>query len=191
MWKWIVIAIVVIAASLLAFPTRMYKRLFSLEHYREVANSLENLRSVAGESILPDDDTRSDFSPESVLTSKFLNISYSIHEMDEYFEHHISVSTPRQGFTTHAAGQTFVSFFVWRMRIDPRACVSYKGPAAYHLVFGVEEEKQPDFLRQPLGLPEDISHDAVIEHVQSVRQMIDFQDMTRSIEEAQEATGNG
>jgi hypothetical protein len=192
MWKWIILGsfgllVIFFVGSFVA----TYRGLFTVEHYREVAKALEKVRLGAKqhpwvESVEPrPGDIAGPDDPRVALTSRFLAISYSITQGEIGSQHHIAVSTPRAGHTTHAAGQAFISFFVWRLGVEPEQCVSYSGPTSYHVEFPIEEGDEEVFMARPLNLAEGIDLESIRAEIQRIRERIHFFDATNLIEQAE------
>ena len=106
-----------------------YRNLFSVKHYREVALVLEKASNsgkapsfLDGEEALMEDDD-----PRKALTSRNLSLAYTIRQEDGLYVHHLSVTTPPRGGITFAAGETFVSFFAWRLGLKPAECSAFMG----------------------------------------------------------------
>lgn len=192
MWKWLILGgLILLLVFFIGSFVAVYRGLFTVKHYREVAVALEKLRQGAKESpwvegIEPElgDFTRPGDS-RVALTSCSLGITYSITGGEFGYRHHIAVSTPKAGHTTHAAGEAFVSFFVWRLGLEPELCESYAGPAAHHLQFTIEEGQEAALMSRALTLPDDIDFETIREEIQRIRERIDFFNAVEVIAEEQ------
>jgi len=160
-----------------------YRGLFSVDHYREVAQVLENLRSQAvfrplvGEEVM---DWGED--PRTAFTSRNLALAYTIRQEEGLFIHHLSVTTPPRGGITFAAGETFVSFFAWRLGLKPAECSAFMGVSVFHLEFTISEQNQKAFMERSLSLPSGIDLETIRGEVLRVREQIEFFDGTALIE---------
>ena len=189
MWLWIILgAVLLFVIFLVGSFVRIYRGMFSVNHYREVASAVERIRRGAGERPFLEgmeiDELAGLGDPRTMVTSKSLAISYTITEEKPNFLHHIALSTPRAGYTTHAAGESFVSFIVWCLGLDPADCESFAGPSSYHLVFTIPEEEQAAFVEHPLSLSDEIGLETIRGEIQQARESIDFFDATDLIEQA-------
>ena len=183
MVKWILLTLGLIVLFFSWSMSRTYKDMFSLDHYREVAHALETLRRAANQSQSTASVDSEEGEPATIMTSQFANIAYSISKDEGGFQHHISFSTPRVGHTTRAAGEIFVSFFAWRMGLDPTQCNSFSLPAAYHLVFSIADSNQTEFMARPLALPDEIDLETVRAETARIREQIAFWDATEQLEQ--------
>lgn len=160
-----------------------YRGIFSVEHYREVALVLEKLRTQAelhpssdGEGMVPGED------PRTAFTSRDLVLSYTISPEGGLYVHHLSVSTPQRGKTTIAAGETFASFFAWRLGVKPADCTAFLGVHSFHLEFAISEEDQRAFMDRSLVLLREIDLGTIREEALRMRRQIEFFDAREQIE---------
>ena len=160
-----------------------YRGLFSVDHYREVAKVLENLRSqaesrplVGGEVMDWGED------PRTAITSRNLALAYTIRPEDALNVHHLSVATPPRGGITFAAGETFASFFAWGLGVKPAECAAFMGVSVFHLEFTISEQNQRAFMERPLSLPSGIDLETIRGEVLHLREQIEFFDATAQIE---------
>jgi hypothetical protein len=111
MLGWVLGGLMAIAAAVLFFRGRTYRRLFSDEHFIEIGHSVVSLKAAALEratdAIADGMWDRSD--PRMLVTSAGLAIAYTVHENDLEFIHHCSVGVSGD-FTAHGVGATFVAF---------------------------------------------------------------------------------
>ena len=169
-----------------------YRGMFAVEHYREVALTLEKLRRQAVlHPFVEDEGLALTEDPRAALTSHHLALAYTISREEGLFHHHLSVSTPRRGGTTHAAGETFVSFFVWRLGVKPVDCTTFFGPKAFHLQFATMENDQGAFMDRPLALSSKTDPDSIRSEVQRIRGQLEFFDSTPLIEAESEKIESG
>jgi len=169
-----------------------YRGMFSVEHYREVALTLEKIRSQAAlHPLLEDEGFALQEDPRTALTSRYLSLAYTITPEEGVFHHHLSVSTPRPGITTHAAGENFISFFVWRLGVKPADCAAFFVRRAFHLEFATMENDQSAFMDRPLALPSETDLDSIRSEVQRTRGQLEFFDATPQIEAESEKTESG
>jgi len=161
-----------------------YRNLFSVKHYREVAHVLERLRTQAELRPFVDGEETfvEDGDPRKALTSRNLALAYTITQEDDLFVHHLSVSTPPRGGITFAAGETFVSFFAWRLGLKPAECSAFMGVSVFHLEFAISEENQMGFMDRSPILPTGIDLDTVRKEVLGIRSQIEFFDARLQIE---------
>lgn len=171
-----------------------YRKLFTVGHYREVALVLEKLRHQAGLHALKGEEyaTLGEDDPRVALTSRRLYMAYTIRLEEDLYIHHLSVTTPPRGGITVSAGETFVSFFAWRLGLKPTDCVAFLGASVFHLEFTVSHEHQPAFMERSLTLPTDIDLGTIREEVLRIRGQIEFSDARDEIAAvlAQTATEN-
>lgn len=112
MWGWICGAtglVLALAFVWLAFRNNVYRRVFSDEHFVEVANRIVRVAAAAfanplsadgGTPASPDD-------PRVLVSSAGLMLAYTVHPREGRIVHHWSVSLSG-GYTAHAVGRTFV-----------------------------------------------------------------------------------
>lgn len=179
----IVVLVVVIAgglyvASRVWFFWWIYHGLFTVKHYREVSLILEKIRDAAGlrtavdgeETPLDEDD------PRRALTSRCLAMVYTITQEEGHFVHHLSMSLPKRGGTSIAAGETFVSFFVWRLGFNTAECAAFMGFEAFHLEIEVQEKDHFEIMDRPLEIPAEMDLDSIRAEILRIRRQIEFFD---------------
>jgi hypothetical protein len=111
MLGWVLGGLAVVGAAVLFFRGRMYRRLFSNEHFIEIGHCVAGLKAAALERAT---DAMADgkwdpSDPRMLVTSAGLAIAYTVHANDPEFIHHCSVGVSGD-FTAHGAGATFVAF---------------------------------------------------------------------------------
>lgn len=179
----IVFLIVVIAgglyvASMVGFFVWVYFGLFSAKHYREVSLVLEKIRDAAGLHIAEDDEdiNLEEEDPRRALTSRSLAMAYSISHEEGRFVHHLSVSLPKREGISIAAGEMFISLFVWRLGFKPEESAAYLGFKAFHLEVEVQEEDHFAIMDRSLEIPGEMDLNSIRADILRVRRQIEFFD---------------
>jgi hypothetical protein len=120
MLGWIVGGVVVVAVvGVIAKRSALYRRLFSDEHFAEVARAAASLKAGALERVLVSDldGPRSPADPRVFVSSAGLAIVYTVRQLDGGFVHHCSVSLAGSP-TAHALGATFLLFVTRFIGLD-------------------------------------------------------------------------
>ncbi|HEV3191899.1 MAG TPA: hypothetical protein VGY54_15415 [Polyangiaceae bacterium] len=113
MLGWVLGGLTVVGAAAVFFRGRMYRRLFSDEHFIEIGRSGAGLKAAALESATDGvaDGMRGPSDPRMLVTSAGLAIAYTVHKNDLEFIHHCSVGVSGD-ITAHGVGATFVAFAI-------------------------------------------------------------------------------
>jgi hypothetical protein len=134
MFGWIVgglIAALVVAA--VRSRLRMYRRLFSHEHFLEVARAAPSLKAAAVENPVIGDsfDPTTPDDPRVLLTKAGLAVLYTVGKRESAFVHHYSVSVAGQ-YTARAVGATFVALLAKQIGLPLEKARFWIGNSTVH-----------------------------------------------------------
>jgi hypothetical protein len=133
MLGWVLGGLAVAGAAVVFFRGRMYRRLFSKEHFIEIGHSVASLKAAALERAtdgIPDG-MWDPSDPRMLVTSAGLAIAYTVHKNDFEFIHHCSVGVSGD-FTAHGAGATFVAFVISLVGLPIHKAVFQVGESTVH-----------------------------------------------------------
>src|SRR5262245_33708478 len=105
MWWWIIPVVAVLLVLIWIIRAGgVYKKVFADSHFQEVVDSLPALKQAARERPIrsKQDAPQSAADPRSLLTSAGLALVYTVSPDANGWYHHLSVSLPARGYTTHA-----------------------------------------------------------------------------------------
>ncbi len=130
---------------------RIYRPLFTPEHYDEVAGLLVALRESALDELkvgaTPDSD------PPALVSSAGLALSYSIAPKGELFVHHLAISLPAH-ITPHAVGDRFALFLANRLGVPTdQVRLGASQSTVHHMEFDVDGKKNNQLATRPIGPP--------------------------------------
>ncbi len=112
---------------------RTYERLFSNEHFSEIARAAVILKAAALERV-DESDEASPFSPadpRAFVTRANLLVFYTVWRRDEQVVHHVSVSVLGD-ITARAVGTTFVAWFAMLVGLPVDQVVLEVAPTTVH-----------------------------------------------------------
>jgi hypothetical protein len=156
MWGWICAGLAGVA--LVAFllwtisRSRLYWRLFSDEHFQEVAAGVARLKAAALEKVVvsPADEISSPEDPRVRISKSGLVVVYTVRQAAEKFIHHFSVSVGG-GYTARAVGGTFL-LFVTRLLEVPfeKSALGVGRSTVHHGEFHLDAAEQTAFAGKPV-----------------------------------------
>ena len=153
---WTILA--VIAVIILLFMTRRrvaYKRLFSDDHFLEIAEGMARIKPAAEERIeAPDSFQPATFDdPRALITSQKLRVFYTVTHNGHLFEHHYSISIA-QGYTAIPVGETFSLFVAHLLGFrSQQFSIQRSQRGIYHVEWEWKAEEQEEFARHPVIVP--------------------------------------
>lgn len=148
-WGMVVAGLALGAVALFVLRyVRFYNRLFSGEHYSKVAGLLLRLRQDA---LAPRSEPARE--PFGTLSSGGLAVSYSIHEDETGFTHHLAVSLPGRP-TAHAVGDRFLFFLVKVLALPVEQTTFLSTPSTvHHAELHLTREEHRSVAAKTLTLP--------------------------------------
>lgn len=133
---------------------RKFKRVFSEGSFLEVADALPAMRSAAAELAINVADTESvaleELEPLCTLTSAGTRAMYTIYEVEDGFEHRISVSHSG-GHTTFAEGEMYIQWIL-RVLAVPEDQVEFcrSSSPVFYAMWTMSTEAHEAFMREPV-----------------------------------------
>lgn len=126
-----------------------YAKLFTDEHFREVASRLPALKRAALERIIVSkaDAAFTPEDPRGMRTSAGLAILYIIGREQDWFHHCLSVSSTTHAYTPHAVGDVFICFIarLLGLRMD-RLHLWVSPKTVHHAEFRLSVEEHDQFV---------------------------------------------
>jgi len=130
---------------------RIYRPLFTHEHYNEVAGLLVALRESALDELKLG--ATSDSAPPALVSSAGLALSYSIARNGELFVHHFAISLPAHR-TPHAVGDRFAHFLANRLGLPTdQVRLGASQSTVHHMEFDADRKKHYGIATLPIGPP--------------------------------------
>ena len=149
MGKYVLVAIVLFLAFMMWRKMRYYKRVFSDEHYFEVAEVLHELKELALKKV------GSTYAGpvEGKVTSAGLIISYSIQMEDGQFEHHVALSTKGRR-TLHGIAHRFIYYSIWVLGLPiEQLQMAASQTSVHHGKVTISAMEQEEFPGSPKKIP--------------------------------------
>jgi hypothetical protein len=141
--------LVLILASLWILDShRVYTRVFSDDHFHEVAARLPALKRAALARLVcsESDAICTPEDPRGMLTSADLAVLYLIGCEGCWFHHDLSVSMPSRAYTIHAVGNRFGCFLARLLGIGmERLQFHFSSRRIHHTVFTLNAEEHQQF----------------------------------------------
>lgn len=150
----IVITIILLLAVILwiFFKGRLYRQIFSPQHYIEFTTSLIKIIAIARHQIDEPPSLLDD--PRGLLTSAQIVLFYTIETTQEnQYEHHFSLSIADR-YTPHAVGSLLTTYVIQLLDVKFNQCqVSISPNRIYHLIFILNPNEQAKFNEQSIEIP--------------------------------------
>jgi hypothetical protein len=142
-------ALVLILASLWLLDShRIYSRVFSDDHFHEVATHLPALKRAALARLVfsESDAVCTPEDPRGMLTSAGLAVLYLIGCEGRWFHHDLSVSMPSRAYTIHTVGNRFGCFLARLLGIGmERLQFHFSSRRIHHTVFTLNADEHRQF----------------------------------------------
>jgi hypothetical protein len=130
-----------------------YAKLFSDEHFREVASQLPALKRAALENIIVSEADAA-CTPEDargMRTSAGLAVLYIIGCEENWFHHCLSVSSPASAYTARATGDVFICFVARLLGLGmDRLHLRVSPKTVHHGEFTLSAEEHEQFIDRPV-----------------------------------------
>jgi len=147
------VLVLTLASLWLLDSHRAYTRLFSDDHFHEVAARLPALKRAALERVIlsASDAVCTPEDPRGMLTSAGLTMLYLIGREGRWFHHDLSVSLPIRAYTLHAVGNMFGCFLVRLLGIGmERLHFHNSSRRVHHTGFTLSAEEHEQFADRPV-----------------------------------------
>jgi hypothetical protein len=156
------VLVLTLASLWLLESHRVYTRVFSDEHFHEVATRLPALKRAALARLVfsESDAVCTPEDPRGMLTSAGLAVLYLIGQEGRWFHHDLSISSPSRAYTIHAVGNVFGCFLARLLGIGKeRLHLHISSRSIHHAGFTLSTEEHEQFADRPVTplSPEELS----------------------------------
>ena len=157
---WLTIGILLISVLLLTLASlwlleshRVYTKVFSDDHFHEMAARLPALKRAALARLVfsESDAVCTPEDPRGMLTSAGLAVLYLIGREGRWFHHDLSVSLPIRAYTIHAVGYVFSCFLTRLLGIGmKRLHLHISVRRIHHAEFTLSADEHEQFAERPV-----------------------------------------
>lgn len=141
-------------AIALFFWGNKYQQLYSPQNLLSLAEGLEKLKPKANSKMIVSEQIPDELIDElTFLTPQGTAVFYTVHQVDDGYSHHISISH-RGGPIAHRAGEYLAVFITKLMKLPAEPKVPSTTTGIQHIIFTLDPEQQEWFLEAPLAVPD-------------------------------------
>ena len=147
------VLVLTLASLWLLDSHRAYTKVFSDDHFHEVAARLPALKRAALARLVfsESDAVCTPEDPRGMLTSAGLAVLYLIGREGRWFHHDLSVSLPIRAYTIHAVGNVFGCFLARLLGIGrERLHLHLSSRSVHHTGFTLSAEEHEQFADRPV-----------------------------------------
>jgi hypothetical protein len=171
----ILMAGVFIVLFYMAPRIKFYSKIFNLNHYNEIYQSMDKIKKAAVSKKEEELTSLNKDDPRAIITDAGLAIVYTITKNEKKYEHHMSVSCYGR-YTPHAVGEHFSVYIadIMSWNIQDVEFFFTETPV-YHAIIELQEEEHLAWEKSSIIKPNFAAEDELRKHIQGLLEQVQFQ----------------